>query len=129
IVNAIRSWSVHGGSLQLVRETLAESSPVMLDVDDEHLDLGERNIKQFNRKICDCHYTAAVRVLSSSDVAPYNDATLDDLKTKHPFKHAPSLPAIPIDHHHLIVSHVLWTGWVACPTHYGLLKWRCCCCL
>ncbi|GJX87103.1 hypothetical protein Tco_0339117 [Tanacetum coccineum] len=89
---------------KLVRETLAKSSPVMLDVDDNHLDLGERNIKQSNRKICDCHYTAAVRVLSSSNVAPYNDATLEDLKTKHPFKHAPSLPVIPIDHHHLIAS-------------------------
>ncbi|GKE76552.1 hypothetical protein Tco_1542672, partial [Tanacetum coccineum] len=50
------------------------------------------------------HYTAAVRVLSSSGVAPYNDATLQELKTKHPFKSAPSLPDTPIDHPHLIVS-------------------------
>ncbi|GJW77688.1 hypothetical protein Tco_0139370, partial [Tanacetum coccineum] len=60
------------GSLQLVRETLAESSLAMLDVDDEHLNIG--------------------------------DATLKDLKTKHHFKHAPSLPVIPIDHHYLIAS-------------------------
>nr|GFC00385.1 hypothetical protein [Tanacetum cinerariifolium] len=32
------------------------------------------------------------------------DATLEDLKTKHPFKHAPSLLVIPTDHHHLIAS-------------------------
>nr|GFC79541.1 putative reverse transcriptase domain-containing protein [Tanacetum cinerariifolium] len=76
----------------------------MLDVDDEHLDLGEQNIKQCKRKICDGHYTATVRVLSCSSVAPYNDATLEDLKTKYPFKHAPTLPALPIDHHHLISS-------------------------
>ncbi|GJZ16899.1 hypothetical protein Tco_0553022 [Tanacetum coccineum] len=67
-----------------------------------NLDLGERNIKQCKRKICDGNYTAAVRVLSSSSVAPYNDATLKDLKSKHPFKHAPSLPHTPTNHHHLI---------------------------
>ncbi|GJQ95719.1 hypothetical protein Tco_0006858 [Tanacetum coccineum] len=57
-----------------------------------------------SRKICDGHYTAAVRVLSSSGVAPYNDATLQELKAKHPFKSAPSLPDTPIDHHQLIAS-------------------------
>ncbi|GKF95881.1 hypothetical protein Tco_0288616 [Tanacetum coccineum] len=93
-----------GGSLLLLRETLAESSPTVSDVDNDDLDLGERNIKQCKRKICDGHYTAAVRVLSSSGVAPYNEATLQDLKTRHPFHPALSLPHIPIDHHHLIAS-------------------------
>ncbi|GJU34119.1 hypothetical protein Tco_1182473 [Tanacetum coccineum] len=78
------------------------------DVDDEDLDLGERNIKQCKREICDGHYTAAVRVLSSysssSGVAPCSDATFEDLKTKHPFQPAPSLPHIPIDHHPIIAS-------------------------
>ena len=68
------------------------------------MDLGERNVKQCRRKIYDGHYTAAVRVLSSSGVAPYNDTTLDDLKAKHPFKSAPSLSDIPIDHHNLNAS-------------------------
>ncbi|GJT52464.1 hypothetical protein Tco_0978621 [Tanacetum coccineum] len=104
ILNAIRSWSLPGGSLQVMRETLAESSPPLSDVDEEDIDLGERNIKQCKRNICDGHYTAAIRVLSSSGVAPYNDATLEDLKTKHPFKPPPSLPHISIDHHHLIAS-------------------------
>nr|GEV57879.1 putative reverse transcriptase domain-containing protein [Tanacetum cinerariifolium] len=67
IGNAIRSWSVPG------------------------LDLSEQNIKKCKRKICDGHYTAAVRALFSSSVVPYNHATLEDLKTKHPFKPAPSL--------------------------------------
>ncbi|GJT18909.1 reverse transcriptase domain-containing protein [Tanacetum coccineum] len=104
IVNAIRSWSLPGGSLQLMKEALAESSPPLSDVAEEGLDLDERNIKQCKRKICDGHYTAAVRVLSSSGVAPYNDDTLEDLKTKHPFKPPPSLPHISIDHHHLVAS-------------------------
>ncbi|GJX12102.1 putative reverse transcriptase domain-containing protein [Tanacetum coccineum] len=110
IVNAIRSWGTPGGSFQLLRETLAESSPTFLDVNDDDLDLGERNIKQCKRKICDGHYTAAVRVLSSSSVAPYSEATLEDLKTKHPFHPAPSLPHVPNDHHHFIASStVFWT--------------------
>ncbi|GJZ23041.1 hypothetical protein Tco_0560500 [Tanacetum coccineum] len=104
IVNAIRSWGIPGGSLQLVREALAEPSISWSNNDEENLDLGKRNVKQCKMKICDGHYTAAVRVLSSSRVAPYNDATLEDLKAKHPFKPASSLPHIPIDHHQLIAS-------------------------
>nr|GEV01369.1 hypothetical protein [Tanacetum cinerariifolium] len=107
IVNAIRSWGMSGGSLQLLRETLAESSPTFSNVDDDELDLGERNIKQCKRKICDGHYTATIRVLSSSGVAPYNEATLEDLKTKHHFQHTPSLPHIPTNHHHLIASSTM----------------------
>ncbi|GKE14359.1 hypothetical protein Tco_1421936, partial [Tanacetum coccineum] len=104
IINAIRSWSGLCGSLQLVRETLAKSSLPFLDVEEENLDFSERNIKQCKRKICDGHYTTAVRVLYSFGVAPYNEATLEDLKTKHPFNPALSMPHIPIDHHHLIAS-------------------------
>ncbi|GJZ99137.1 hypothetical protein Tco_0671688 [Tanacetum coccineum] len=107
IINAIRSRSMPSGSLQLVRETFVESSPPMLDVYEEDLDLSEHNLKQCKRKICDGHYTAAVRVLSSSDVAPYNYVTLQELKAKHPFNFAPSLPDTPIDHHHLITSQAV----------------------
>ncbi|GJR85890.1 hypothetical protein Tco_0209901 [Tanacetum coccineum] len=91
-------------SVQLVRETLAESVSPMLDLDEEDLDLTERNLKQCKRKIYDGHYTTVVRVLSSYGVAPYNDATLQELKAKHPFKSAPSLPDTHIDRHPLIAS-------------------------
>nr|GEV28789.1 hypothetical protein [Tanacetum cinerariifolium] len=104
IANAIQSWSVPGGSLQLVRETLAEPSPQWSDIDEEGIDLSECNIKQCKKKICDGHYTAAVRVFSSLSVAPYNNDTLKDLKAKHRFKLAPSLPHISNDHHRLIAS-------------------------
>ncbi|GJX13286.1 hypothetical protein Tco_0205044 [Tanacetum coccineum] len=86
------------------KKALAEPSPSWLNIDEKNLDLGERNVKQCKRKICDGYYTTTVRVFSSSGVAPYNDATLGDLKAKHPFKPAPLLPYIPIDHHHLIAS-------------------------
>nr|GEV25251.1 hypothetical protein [Tanacetum cinerariifolium] len=102
-----RAEGIPGGSLQLVRETLVESSSHMFDVDDEDLDLSERNLKQCRRKICDGYYTAAVRVLFSSGIAPYNDAILQELKAKHPFKSASSLPDTPNDHHHLIASQTV----------------------
>ncbi|GKC30739.1 putative reverse transcriptase domain-containing protein, partial [Tanacetum coccineum] len=103
-MQSVLGRGVPGGSLQLVRETLTEYASLVLDLDEENLDMCERNLKECKRKICDGHYTAAVRVVSSSGVAPYNDATLQDLKAKHPFKSAPSLPDIPIDHHQLIAS-------------------------
>nr|GEU29396.1 putative reverse transcriptase domain-containing protein [Tanacetum cinerariifolium] len=78
IINAIRSWDVPNGSWKLVRKTLVVSASPMLDLDEEDLDLCERNLKQCKRKNYDGHYTAAVRVLSSS--------------------------GIPIDHQHLIAS-------------------------
>ncbi|GJW74528.1 hypothetical protein Tco_0133898 [Tanacetum coccineum] len=42
----ISYWSFPGGSLQLMRETLAESSSPLSDVHEEYIDLGERNINQ-----------------------------------------------------------------------------------
>ncbi|GKD68742.1 hypothetical protein Tco_1322832, partial [Tanacetum coccineum] len=57
----------------LLRETLAESSPTLTYADEEGIDLGERNINQFKSKISDGHYTAAVRVLSSSCVTSRSD--------------------------------------------------------
>ncbi|GJT74237.1 hypothetical protein Tco_1040962 [Tanacetum coccineum] len=104
IANSIRYWGIPGGSFQLVREDLVKPSLSWSNIDEENLDLGERNVKQCKRKIYDGHYTAAVRVLSFYGVAPYTDATLEDLKAKNPLEPAPSLPHIPIDHHQLIAS-------------------------
>ncbi|GJV27148.1 hypothetical protein Tco_1383596 [Tanacetum coccineum] len=80
------------------RISFAIAKRVGLRYDDNDLDLGEGNIKQCKRKIYDGHCTMAVRVLSSSGVK------FEDLKTKHSFKLAPSLPHILIHHHHLIAS-------------------------
>ncbi|GJW73971.1 putative reverse transcriptase domain-containing protein [Tanacetum coccineum] len=64
IASGIHSWGTPGGSLQLLRETLAEPTPLLSDIDisDGDHDLSKRNMKQCKRKICDGHYTAAVRV-------------------------------------------------------------------
>nr|GFA26363.1 hypothetical protein [Tanacetum cinerariifolium] len=107
IANAIRSWGNPDGSLQLVNEALVEPSLSWSNIDEENLGVGERNVKYCKRKIFVGHYTAAVIVLSSSGVAPYNDATLEDLKAKHTLKPAPSLPHILIDYHQLTTSHAV----------------------
>ncbi|GKA81837.1 hypothetical protein Tco_0788529 [Tanacetum coccineum] len=91
-------------SCWLVREALAESFTLWSDNGKENLNLDEQKVKQCKRKICDGHYTIAVRVFSASGVVLYNDVTLKDLKAKHPFKPALSLPHIPIDHHQFIAS-------------------------
>ncbi|GKE12715.1 hypothetical protein Tco_1416266 [Tanacetum coccineum] len=107
IANAIRSWGIPGGSLQLVKEALVEPSPSWSNIDEDNLEVGERNVKRCKRKICDGYYTAVVRVLSSSGVAPYNDVTLEDLKDKHPLKPSLPLPHIPIDYHQLTSSPIV----------------------
>ncbi|GKC77653.1 putative reverse transcriptase domain-containing protein [Tanacetum coccineum] len=55
---------------------------------------GNTNIKQCLRKVADRHFTAAVKVLSSSGVAPYCDDTIKALEAKHPYKPPPSMPSI-----------------------------------
>ncbi|GJU92464.1 putative reverse transcriptase domain-containing protein [Tanacetum coccineum] len=52
------------------------------------------NIKQCLRKVADGHFTEAVKVLSSSGVAPYCDDTIKALEAKHPYKPPPSMPNI-----------------------------------
>ncbi|GJW49081.1 hypothetical protein Tco_0090432 [Tanacetum coccineum] len=45
---------------------------------------GNTNIKQCLRKVVDEYFTVAVKVLSSSGVAPYCDDTIKVLEAKHP---------------------------------------------
>ncbi|GKD99590.1 hypothetical protein Tco_1387574 [Tanacetum coccineum] len=50
--------------------------------------------KQCLRKVADGHFTAAVKVLSSSGVASYCDDTIKALEAKRPYKPPPSMPSI-----------------------------------
>ncbi|KAK9725554.1 hypothetical protein RND81_05G153200 [Saponaria officinalis] len=102
ITSAILAWGMPGGSLQLMQATLDEVPPSFHM--EEDLDLSELNIRQCRRKICDGHYIAAVRVLSSSGITPYSNATLVALHDKHPVAPSPSLPPFPVDHHPLVAS-------------------------
>ncbi|GJU04921.1 hypothetical protein Tco_1121351 [Tanacetum coccineum] len=54
---------------------------------------GNTNIKQCLRKVADGHFTAVVKVLSSSGLAPYCDDTIKALEAKHPYKPPPTMPS------------------------------------
>ncbi|GKD46620.1 hypothetical protein Tco_1271265, partial [Tanacetum coccineum] len=51
------------------------------------------NIRQCLRKVADGHFTAVVKVLSSSGVAPYCDDTIKALEAKNHYKPPPSMPS------------------------------------
>ncbi|GJS78910.1 hypothetical protein Tco_0728791 [Tanacetum coccineum] len=65
---------------------------------------GNNNIKQCLRKVADGHFTRAVKVLSSFDVAPYCDDTIKALEAKHPYKPPPSKPSITFFEHPLVAE-------------------------
>ncbi|GJT05624.1 hypothetical protein Tco_0840086 [Tanacetum coccineum] len=65
---------------------------------------GNTNIKQCLRKVTDGQFTAVVKVLSSSGVAPYCDDTIKALEAKHPYKPLPSMPSITFFYHPLIAE-------------------------
>ncbi|GKF22335.1 hypothetical protein Tco_0074657, partial [Tanacetum coccineum] len=52
----------------------------------EERTLGNTNIKQCFRKVANGNFTATVKVLSSSGVAPYCNDTIKALEAKHPYK-------------------------------------------
>ncbi|MCI72591.1 hypothetical protein A2U01_0093854, partial [Trifolium medium] len=62
------------------------------------------NIKQCLRKVADGHFTADVKVLGSSGVAPYNEVTMKFLKEKHPYRRPPSAPTTMLVEAPLVVE-------------------------
>ncbi|GJU18614.1 putative reverse transcriptase domain-containing protein [Tanacetum coccineum] len=52
---------------------------------------GITNVRQCLRKVADGHFTAAVKMLSSSGVAPYCDDTIKALEAKYPYRPPPSM--------------------------------------
>lgn len=52
------------------------------------------NVKQCLRMVVDDHFTAVVKVLGSSGVAPYNEHTMKALEAKHTYIPSPSMPTM-----------------------------------
>ncbi|GJW73109.1 hypothetical protein Tco_0132479 [Tanacetum coccineum] len=65
---------------------------------------GNTNIKKCLGKVADEHFTPAVKVLSSSGIAPYRDDTIKALEAKHPYKPPPSKPSITFFEHPLVAE-------------------------
>ena len=62
------------------------------------------NVKQCLRKVADGHFTAAVKVLCSSGVAPFGTDTLTALLAKHPILPPPVMPVSLLSEPPLVVD-------------------------
>ncbi|KAK1411384.1 hypothetical protein QVD17_37932 [Tagetes erecta] len=94
IMRALAVWKDGAGLEELVIPLL--ELPVMRarKVGDQVKEDGGGNIKQCLRKVTDGHYTAAVKVLCSSGVAPAGEDTLSALIDKHPMVDPPTMPSV-----------------------------------
>ncbi|KAD3068125.1 hypothetical protein E3N88_36005 [Mikania micrantha] len=107
ILHALTVWKDGSGFddlvsslLDSVEETRAPKGECRREEDKER----DPNIKQCLRKVRDGHFTAAVKVLCSSGVAPLGDSTLKALIDKHPVVPPPSSPFNPLAQPTLVVD-------------------------
>ncbi|KAJ0770727.1 putative reverse transcriptase domain, exostosin [Helianthus annuus] len=96
ILNSLATWGKEDGIFMLVKNifdspTVGSLGPRGVD-NPEESSVSNTNVRQCLRKVADGHFTAAVKVLCSSGVAPYNDNTIQALEAKHPYREPPSIP-------------------------------------
>jgi hypothetical protein len=93
ILECLATWREPDGVAKLVDIVLDQEN---LSYRRDNVEGGNRkmktNIKQCLRKVADGHFTAAVKVLGSSGVAPYIETTMKVLGEKHPHMPPPSMP-------------------------------------
>lgn len=95
IQRALAAWG-GDGFIELISSLFAQPLRVVSGKDDcapgsDSSSVGS-NVKQCLRKISDGHFTAAVKVLCSSGVAPFGTDTLTALLAKHPILPPPVMP-------------------------------------
>lgn len=103
IFAALTTWNELGGPFKLLDTLFEETScPPSLNLDE----IPKRdNMKQCLRKISDGHYSAAVKVLTSSGIAPNTPQTRLLLQWKHPHASALTLPTFPCIENSILVNH------------------------
>ncbi|KAF5787739.1 hypothetical protein HanXRQr2_Chr10g0456251 [Helianthus annuus] len=107
ILHALTIWKDGNGFDDLVSsllDSMREAGPPKGECRREGDMDRDPNIKKCLRKVRDGHITAAVKVLSSSGVAPLGDSTLKALIDKHPAVPPPSLPPNPHAQPNLVVD-------------------------
>ena len=72
ILRSLATWGEVGGITKLVGELLDSSGCTEGNTKEGDTMKGSSNIRQCLRKVSDGHFTADVKVLCSSGVAPYN---------------------------------------------------------
>ncbi|MFS8014296.1 hypothetical protein Hanom_Chr15g01342921 [Helianthus anomalus] len=99
ILQALALWKDGSGFTDLVSSLLNSGGDVGVAKRDSGRGEDNKkdpNIKQCLRKVRDGHFTAAVKVLCSSGVAPFGESTMKALIDKHPVVPPPSFPSNPI---------------------------------
>ncbi|GAU48609.1 hypothetical protein TSUD_327220 [Trifolium subterraneum] len=96
VLGCLATWREPDGLAKLVHSVLDNYGHAGLgsgreNIEEENSKMNT-NIKQCLRKVADGHFTAAVKVLGSSGVAPYNEDTLKILEEKHPYMSPPTAP-------------------------------------
>ncbi len=116
ILQSLAAWDSEEGVRLLIQALLDEdrSKPVRPggcgDLNGPTESPTTSNVRQCLRKVGDGHFTAAVKVLSSSGVAPYGRATMEALRAKRPIMPPPSMPSSGLSEPPLIVSADIVSG-------------------
>jgi len=96
IRNSLVTWGKEDGLAILVNNIfdISGTSPRRQGGGDilQEDNMGSSSVRQCLRKVADGHFTAAVKVLCSSGVAPFSGATMKALEAKHPFMPPPAMP-------------------------------------
>ncbi|KAI3516021.1 hypothetical protein L1887_14929 [Cichorium endivia] len=95
ILKSLATWGKEDGITTLLNNIFDNSGVGYMgqDGDNTHATTSAKtNIRQCLRKVADGHFTAAVKVLCSSGVAPYTGDTIKALEDKHPLRPPPSMP-------------------------------------
>lgn len=95
ILSVLATWGTEDGMAKLVKNLVDNARMEQQGKKEEYIQedrtWGHANFKQCLHKVVDGHFTAAMKVLCSSGVAPYGDATTKALEDKHPHKPPPSM--------------------------------------
>ncbi|KAD6455032.1 hypothetical protein E3N88_09738 [Mikania micrantha] len=96
IRRSLAAWGDEDGFVELILSLLAQPSNESPSLDKPSSSsvnpTNHPNVKQCLRKVADGHFTAAVKVLCSSGVAPFGNDTLKALVAKHPTLPPPVMP-------------------------------------
>ncbi|KAK1422142.1 hypothetical protein QVD17_25051 [Tagetes erecta] len=108
IQRSLAAWGSSDGFAELISSLFAQTSGATSCRDE--LGLGSdsskvsSNVKQCLRKVADGHFTAAVKVLCSSGVAPFDKNTVKALVAKHPTRPPPTMPVSLLSEPALVVD-------------------------
>ncbi|KAJ0542228.1 putative reverse transcriptase domain, exostosin [Helianthus annuus] len=108
IQRALSQWGDHEGFGILIQSLFAqpvkEGPEGFKKMSNKKSEDGSSNVKQCLRKVADGHFTAAVKVLCSSGVAPLDKKTMKALVDKHPCMPPPTMPAFLPSEPHLVAE-------------------------